>query len=144
MGEVSQLLSYEEVPFERFKVILPRSPKGSLGSFLQSDDHRQRATACAGQQLHRREQSKPAPAGSRGKGAFFPAHITEKANTSPILAHAPLGNPAPLCSPQAGRQACPTRVLIARSILQLGVSFNTRDCSGNTPATVLFSNHEEG
>lgn len=118
--------------------------EGSFSSFIWSHDQWQRATACTGEQPHRCEH-KPASyrrlIGSARERRFFPSTHRWEDKRFPNSHTSPSWKPhIPLCSPQARRQACPTHVRIARSILPLGVFLNAPDCSGNTPATVLFSN----
>lgn len=137
MGEVSQLR------FETFKVISPRSPKRvpqfphSVWWPLVTVGH-SLCWAVATTDVNKISQHLQV---HQGKVLFSPAHITEKANISPILAHAPPWKSCTTLQPPSWQTGKPHRSTNSqRHPSELGVSFHTQDCSGNTLATVLFSN----
>lgn len=77
----------------------------------------------------------------KGKVAFFPAHTTKKAAVFPALTHALPWKPCTTLRPLSWQAGKPHgSVHCQKHPSELGVSFNSQDCSGNTPATVLFPN----
>lgn len=137
MGETVDEVS--RLRFERSKVIFyQEAPKGvSVPSFslMTTDDGPWPVLGSSYTEVNKRSQRLLTT-----ERRFFPSAPSPRRQTCSHSSHIPLLEiPHHFATPSCQTGLPPGSINCQKHPSELGVSFDTQDCSGNTPATVLFS-----